>query len=88
VRGIGIEMKREEELNTAGWEKRFIACEPRLSEMVETYKEIGFEVLLEPLPAKEEMDAESCEESGCTACFDVDRERYRIIYTRPNTIKS
>ena len=44
-------MKREDELVAAGWERRFIACEPRLSEMVATYKEIGFEVLLEPLPS-------------------------------------
>jgi hypothetical protein len=75
-------MRREEELVAAGWERRFIACEPRLSEMVEMYKEIGFEVHLEPLPSKEEMDQSSCEDSGCTACFDVDSERYRIIFTR------
>jgi hypothetical protein len=80
-------MKRDEELDAAGWEKRFVACEPRLSEMVDTYKEIGFEVLLEPLPPKDEMDAESCEESGCMACFNADRERYRIIYTRQNKYK-
>jgi len=77
-------MKREEELVAAGWERRFIACEPRLSEMVEMYKEIGFEVILEPLPSKEEMDHSGCEEGGCTACFDVDPERYRIIFTRKN----
>ena len=74
--------KREDELIQAGWEKRFVASEPRLTEMVEMYKEIGFEVHLEPLPPKEEMDEKSCEESGCTACFDVDRERYRIIFTK------
>ncbi|MCX5811967.1 MAG: hypothetical protein NT178_05400 [Proteobacteria bacterium] len=76
-------MKREEELAAAGWEKRFVACEPRLSEMVGVYDEIGFEVHLEPLPSKEEIDTESCEASGCTACFEVDRECYRIIFTRP-----
>jgi hypothetical protein len=75
-------VKREDELIKAGWEKRFIASEPRLAEMVEMYKEIGFEVHLEPLPPKEEMDEKSCGESGCTACFDVDRKRYRIIFTR------
>lgn len=79
-------MKREEELKTAGWEKRFVACEPRLSEAVELYKEIGFEVHLEPLPPKEELELSTCEESGCTACFDVDRERYRIIFTRVTAI--
>ncbi len=76
-------MKREEELIAAGWERRFVASEPRLSEMVEMYQEIGFEVHLEPLPSKEERDAGGCEESGCTACFDLDRDRYRIIFTRP-----
>lgn len=75
-------MKREEELVAAGWERRFIACEPRLSEMVAMYQEIGFEVHLEPLPSKEEMDQSGCEESGCTACFDVDPERFRIIFTK------
>jgi hypothetical protein len=74
--------KREDELIQAGWEKRFVASEPRLTEMVEMYEEIGFEVHLEPLPSKEEMDAQSCEESGCTTCFDVAREQYRIIFTR------
>lgn len=79
-------MKREEDLVRAGWEKRFVACEPRLSEMVEMYEEIGFEVRLEPLPTKEEIEAESaspCEGNECTVCFDIDRERYRIIFTRP-----
>jgi hypothetical protein len=76
-------VKREEELIAAGWERRFVASEPRLSEMVEMYREIGFEVHLEPLPSKEEWDASGCEESGCTACFDLDRDRYRIIFTRP-----
>lgn len=74
--------KREEELLGAGWEKRFVASGPRLQEAVELYGEIGFEVLLEPLPAEGELKDAACEESGCTACFDVDRERYRIIYTR------
>jgi hypothetical protein len=52
--------------------------------MVDTYSEIGFDVHLEPLPLKEEIDACSCEASGCTVCFDVDREHYRIIFTKPN----
>jgi hypothetical protein len=78
-------VNREEELVNAGWEKRFAACEPRLSEMADMYREIGFEVLLEPLPAREDIsteEASSCEEKGCTACFDADPERYRVIFTR------
>jgi hypothetical protein len=79
-------MKREDELIQAGWERRFIACEPRLSEMAEMYEEIGLKVLLEPLPTKEEMETEdtkACTDSGCSICFDVDKERYRIIFTKP-----
>jgi hypothetical protein len=76
-------MTREEELVSQGWEKRFVADEPRLSEMAELYQSLEFEVLLEPLPPKEELEAGGCEESGCTACFEVNRERYRIIFTRP-----
>ncbi|HOW55980.1 MAG TPA: hypothetical protein PLR60_15175 [Syntrophorhabdaceae bacterium] len=79
-------MKREKDLIRAGWERRFVACEPRLSEVVEMYEEIGFEVRLEPLPTEEELDANdtpSCEDSECTVCFGVDRDRYRIIFTRP-----
>jgi hypothetical protein len=74
--------RREEELTRLGWEKRFVADEPRLSEMKELYESIGFEVLLEPLPGKEELAG--CTESGCTACFEVDPDRFRIIYTRPS----
>ena len=72
--------RREEELAQKGWEKRFIAEEPRLLEMREMYESIGFDVLLEPLPPKEELAA--CVEGGCTACLELDPERYRIIYTR------
>jgi hypothetical protein len=51
--------------------------------MAELYRSIGFEVLLESLPAKEEIEAEGgCSDDGCTACFDVDPQRYRIIFTR------
>jgi hypothetical protein len=53
--------------------------------MAEMYEEIGFEVHLEPLPAKEELEsaeASSCDEKACSACFEVDPERYRIIFTR------
>lgn len=76
-------MKREEDLIRDGWERRFVACEPRLSEMVELYQSIGFEVRLEPLPTKEEAEAEGgCAESGCTVCLDADSDRYRIIFTR------
>jgi hypothetical protein len=70
-------MSREEELKKEGWEKRFTMDEPRLSEMIEQYKELDFEVLLEPVdPSSEE----------CTSCLTdpAFSSRYKTIYTRKN----
>jgi hypothetical protein len=71
-------MNREEELEREGWTRRFLACEPRLSESVELYRSLGYEVHLEPLP--ENPDPADCGE--CRICFEQDRDRYRTIYTR------
>ncbi len=66
-------MSREDDLKKEGWEKRFTIDEPRLSEMVEQYRELGFEVLIEPVdPSSEE----------CDICVETDPNRYRTIYTR------
>jgi hypothetical protein len=67
-------MKRSEQLTLEGWEKRATYDEPRLSEMLEMYKEIGFEVLLEPFDA----DAEP----GCAVCMKESPQNYKTIYTR------
>jgi len=68
-------MSREEELKNEGWEKRFTIDEPRLSEMVEQYKELGFEVLLEPVDTSSEE---------CTTCLKdpAFSQLYKTIYTR------
>ena len=71
--GVRGQMTREEKLQREGWEKRFTIDEPRLSEMVEQYKELGFEVLLEPVDTSSEE---------CTSCIVVDPKRYKTIYTR------
>jgi len=68
-------MTREEELKKEGWEKRFTTDEPRLSEMVEQYKDLGFEVLLEPV----DPQAEDCATCLTDTAFS---NRYRTIYTR------
>jgi hypothetical protein len=70
---------KKEELVDEGWQRRFIASEPRLSEMKAMYEETGFEVRLEPLAAGEEMD-EACQ--GCSICFSGREDSYRVIYTR------
>jgi hypothetical protein len=79
---MGESPKREDELIKEGWTRRFVANEPRLSESVELYRSMGYEVRLEPLPP---VDCDSAdEESGeCRACFKGFEDQYKIIYTRP-----
>jgi hypothetical protein len=67
-------MTSQEDLAREGWEKKTVSDEPRLSEIVEMYKEIGFEVHLEPFNSEEER--------GCTDCMKASPEKYKIIYTR------
>ncbi|MBW2038192.1 MAG: hypothetical protein JRI46_01125 [Deltaproteobacteria bacterium] len=75
--------QREEDLIKEGWQRRFIASEPRLSEMVEMYEETGFEVHLEPISAVEKPDEESEECQKCQICFEGVEDQYRVIFTRP-----
>ena len=67
-------MSREQELIDKGWAKQPTYDEPRLSEMVEMYKEIGFEVHLEP------FDPET--EPGCAECMKIAPDRYKTIYAK------
>ncbi len=66
------------QLQEEGWIKRFTALGRRLNEVAELYRELGFEVRLEPvdLDQEETMSSESCKE-----CFVTTQAR--TIYTRP-----
>jgi hypothetical protein len=85
---LGRESKsRIEKLEKEGWVRQFVANEPRLSEMVDLYRESGFDVHLEPLPKGPECD--SCagpdnrkEHGECRVCFEGFEEQYKIIFTR------
>lgn len=73
--------EREAELKARGWTKQFSADEPRLSEAVEEYRDLGFAVHLEP------VDPKACQAEGqCTACFDNPEvaRRFKVIFTRPD----
>jgi hypothetical protein len=70
-------MGRQEELENLGWVKQFLADEPRLSEAVAEYRELGFEVHLEPVDPRQ-----SPEGPECTRCLTADCDRYKTIYTR------
>ncbi|TET33548.1 MAG: hypothetical protein E3J72_16435 [Planctomycetota bacterium] len=67
---------KQQQLETEGWERMTTMDEPRLSELVEEYKELGFEVHLEPLHPDEETD--------CTTCMEEEPEKYKTIYVRKN----
>ena len=67
-------MTRENELTGKGWQKQSTYDEPRLSELAEAYREIGYAVHLEPFHPEEEP--------GCTECMKVQADRYKTIYIR------
>jgi hypothetical protein len=67
---------KEEELLTQGWTKQFNTDEPRLSEAVEMYEEMGLEVHLEPVVIDPESEV-------CQMCFEQDCDRYKTIWTKP-----
>ena len=58
---------------------------PHLSEAGEMYREAGFEVHLEPLPPQSRHRPEEKREldADCRQCFEVFKDQYRIIFTRP-----
>ena len=74
--------KIDEMLKKEGWVRQFVASEPRLSEMVETYRSIGFEVRLEQVLTGKDAKEDECKE--CHICFEGEpKEKYMVIYTRP-----
>ena len=68
-------MSREDQLVRNGWTRQSTHDEPRLSDVVEAYEEMGMEVHLEPFNPQDEK--------GCTECMQVSPEKYKTIYTRP-----
>ncbi len=77
--GMAIELpqkgdKSSAELVREGWERRATYDEPRLTELVEMYQELGYEVYLESLNPSEE--------TGCAECLKAAPEKYTTIYTR------
>lgn len=64
-----------------GWKRRMVVSEPRLSEVVEMYEQLGFEVRLEQV----DPEAADWSEDECTMCLEDPQfaETIRIVYTRP-----
>lgn len=70
------EVTPEDKLREAGWARQTTIGEPRLSEIVENYKSMGFEVHVEEF--KTDGD-------GCNSCFDAGQEMgisYGTVFIR------
>ena len=67
--------RREAELLDAGWTRRFVGSPPRLKEIVELYRSLGFAIHLER-HAPEDLTGE-CD--GCRLALSL----FRVVYTRP-----
>ncbi len=65
-----------EQLESENWERRGIFTEPRLSELVALYQELGYEVLVVS-PDPSEID-----DAPCRECFLLFPERFKVLYTR------
>lgn len=63
------------ELIAQGWERRFMGDARRVQEAVELYKEMGFEVLTQPVRPAELTD-------DCDGCRLVVALQFQTIYTR------
>jgi S-adenosylmethionine:tRNA-ribosyltransferase-isomerase (queuine synthetase) len=70
------EVTTEERLIAEGWTRQFNTDEPRLSEAVEMYGQMGLEVHLEPVVVDPDSDV-------CQMCYEQDCHRYQTIWTRP-----
>ncbi len=66
---------KQSDLEKQGWQRQFTTDEPRLSEAVEFYRELGYEVRLE-VPTEEEVLG------NCGVCFEGTLDNYKTIYTR------
>ncbi|MGB0128522.1 MAG: hypothetical protein WBP72_12855 [Rhodocyclaceae bacterium] len=67
---------REAELVSQGWVRKTTMGEPRLSELVENYRTMGYEVHVEAFRAQGE---------SCNTCFDAGEEMgqaYGTVYVR------
>jgi len=62
-----------------GWIKQTTIGEPRLSEIVELYKSLGYEVRLEPVKL-DELDEE------CRRCYENEVNKIKTVYIRRKKI--
>ena len=72
---VNYDDSMSEELEKEGWVKRTTIDEPRLSEITELYKSLGYEVRVEPVKL-DELDEE------CRRCYQNQIDKIRTVYVR------
>jgi hypothetical protein len=65
----------------AGWQRRFITDATRSAEILELYRELGYEVCADPVKAQELLD-------DCQGCRVVVESQFVTIYTRRKEVTS
>lgn len=71
---LGCVLPPDQKLEAEGWQRRFIFDVQRTDELIESYRELGFEVRVEPVSIEQLSEA-------CAACKIVFKN-FRAIYTR------
>ncbi len=68
--------RRHKELVDQGWDWRFTGEEPRVRTLIDTYKSLGIETLVE--------ESFVCDDSSCKTCFEDEefQSGYQTLYTR------
>lgn len=66
---------REKELEKEGWIRQTTIGESRLSEIVELYKSLGYEVRLEPVKV-DDLDEE------CRRCYEGEINEVKTVYVK------
>ncbi len=66
----------ELETRSEEWVRRGIYDDPKLSQIINMYEEIGFTVRVEPF--KPGM------EPGCIECIKENPDKYKVLYTKRN----
>jgi len=65
---------KSDKLEKEGWERRSILDEPRLSEVVMMYKEMGLEVKV--------IELDTGFADGCKTCVTGHKGKLKVVYTR------
>jgi hypothetical protein len=73
-------MDNSKNKSIADWQRRSIIDNDRVSEQVEMYESIGFEVMVK------DVDPEQLPEEYCKECFIANSEKYKILYTRKKNV--